>query len=37
MKQVYLFKYGLTLLFFICAMTAFAQNSFTGKVIDETT
>jgi TonB-linked SusC/RagA family outer membrane protein len=36
MKQAYLFKYGLTLLLFICAMSAFAQNSFTGKVIDET-
>jgi len=37
MKQVYLFKYGLTLLLFICAMSAFAQsNSFTGKVLDET-
>lgn len=35
MKQVYLFKYGLTVLLFICAMSAFAQNSFTGKVVDE--
>lgn len=36
MKQVYLFKYGLTVLLFVCAMSAFAQsNSFTGKVVDE--
>jgi TonB-linked SusC/RagA family outer membrane protein len=36
MKQVYLFKYGLTLLLFIFAMAAFAQsNSFSGKVLDE--
>ena len=36
MKQVYLFKYGLTLLLFIFAMSAFAQsNSFSGKVLDE--
>ena len=36
MKQVYLFKYGLTVLLFICAISAFAQkNSFTGKVVDE--
>lgn len=37
MKQVYLFKYGLTVLFLICAMSVFAQNKpFTGKVVDET-
>ncbi len=36
MKKVYLFKYGLTILFLICAITTFAQKStFTGKVIDE--
>jgi TonB-linked SusC/RagA family outer membrane protein len=37
MKQVYLFKYGLTLLLLICAISVFAQNKpFTGKVVDET-
>jgi TonB-dependent starch-binding outer membrane protein SusC len=36
MKKVYLFKYGLTVLFLICAISTFAQKSaFTGKVIDE--
>src|SRR6185312_16284970 len=36
MKKVYLFKYGLTVLFLICAISSFAQKSaFTGKVIDE--
>ncbi|MFI5162840.1 MAG: SusC/RagA family TonB-linked outer membrane protein [Sphingobacteriales bacterium] len=36
MKKVYLFKYGLTVLFLICAISVFAQKSaFTGKVIDE--
>src|SRR5579872_2718843 len=36
MKKVYLFKYGLTVLFLICAIATFAQKStFTGKVIDE--
>jgi len=36
MKQVYLFKYGLTVLLLICAITVFAQNKpFTGKVVDE--
>ncbi len=37
MKKVYLFKYGLTVLLFVCAMSVFAQKSvFTGKVVDET-
>ncbi|WP_184545303.1 SusC/RagA family TonB-linked outer membrane protein [Mucilaginibacter sp. FT3.2] len=37
MKKVYLFKYGLTVLLLICAITVFAQkNTFTGKVVDET-
>ncbi|WP_461451742.1 SusC/RagA family TonB-linked outer membrane protein [Mucilaginibacter sp.] len=37
MKQVYLFKYGLTVLLLICAISVFAQNKpFTGKVVDET-
>jgi TonB-linked SusC/RagA family outer membrane protein len=37
MKKVYLFKYGLTVLFLICAFSVFAQKSaFTGKVVDET-
>jgi iron complex outermembrane receptor protein len=37
MKKVYLIKYGLTMLLFICAFTVFAQkNTFTGKVVDET-
>ncbi|MHB8209518.1 SusC/RagA family TonB-linked outer membrane protein [Mucilaginibacter sp.] len=37
MKQVYLFKYGLTVLLLICAISVFAQNTpFTGKVVDET-
>ena len=37
MKQVYLFKYGLTVLLLICAISVFAQKSaFTGKVVDET-
>ena len=37
MNKVYLFKYGLTVLFLICAISVFAQkNTFTGKVIDET-
>jgi len=36
MKKVYLFKYGLTVLLLICAITVFAQKSaFTGKVVDE--
>ena len=36
MKQVYLFKYGLTVLLLICAISVFAQNKpFTGKVVDE--
>ncbi|SDE33116.1 iron complex outermembrane recepter protein [Mucilaginibacter pineti] len=37
MKKVYLFKYGLTVLFLICAFSsAFAQKSvFKGKVVDE--
>jgi TonB-dependent starch-binding outer membrane protein SusC len=36
MNQVYLFKYGLTMLFLFCAITLFAQNdTFTGKVVDE--
>lgn len=37
MKKVYLFKYGLTVLFLIWAISSFAQQgAFTGKVIDET-
>ncbi|MDP9081865.1 MAG: SusC/RagA family TonB-linked outer membrane protein [Bacteroidota bacterium] len=37
MKKVYLFKYGLTVLFLICAISVFAQTSvFKGKVVDET-
>ena len=37
MNKVYLFKYGLTVLFLICAISAFAQKSvFSGKVLDET-
>jgi len=37
MKKVYLFKYGLTILFLLCAFSVFAQKSaFTGKVVDET-
>src|SRR6185312_15827610 len=37
MKKVYLIKYGLTLLFLICAIPLFAQtNVFRGKVVDET-
>ncbi|MDB5144624.1 MAG: TonB dependent receptor [Mucilaginibacter sp.] len=36
MKKVYLFKYGLTVLFLICAFSVFAQKSvFKGKVVDE--
>lgn len=36
MKKVYLIKYGLTMLFLICAISVFAQkNVFTGKVVDE--
>lgn len=36
MNQVYLFKYGLTMLFLTLVITAFAQkNPFTGKVVDE--
>lgn len=36
MKKVYLFKYGLTVLLFLCAITVFAQNGrFSGKVVDE--
>jgi len=36
MKKAYLIKYGLTMLFLICAFSVFAQKSaFTGKVIDE--
>jgi TonB-linked SusC/RagA family outer membrane protein len=37
MKKVYLIKYGLAMLFLICAVSVFAQKSvFTGKVVDET-
>lgn len=37
MNKVYLYKYGLTMLLLICALTTFAQkNIFTGKVVDET-
>src|SRR6202012_1391349 len=36
MKKVYLFKYGLTVLLCIWAISAFAQKSvFSGKVVDE--
>jgi len=36
MNKVYLFKYGLTMLFLAFVITAFAQKSaFTGKVVDE--
>jgi TonB-dependent SusC/RagA subfamily outer membrane receptor len=36
MKHISLFKYGLTVLFFLCATLTFAQNApFTGKVVDE--
>ena len=36
MKQVYLYKYGLTILFLLLSMHSFAQNStFKGKVVDE--
>lgn len=35
MKKIYLYKYGLAMLFLICALHSFAQNTFTGKVIDE--
>jgi len=36
MKKVYLIKYGLTMLFLICAFSVFAQKSvFSGKVVDE--
>jgi TonB-linked SusC/RagA family outer membrane protein len=36
MNKIYLFKYGLAMLFLLCAITSFAQNTFTGKVLDET-
>ena len=37
MKKVYLFKYGLTVLLLICAVSVFAQSgTFSGKVVDET-
>jgi protocatechuate 3,4-dioxygenase beta subunit len=36
MNKVYLFKYGLTMLFLICAFNTFAQKAqFTGTVVDE--
>lgn len=36
MNKVYLYKYGLTMLFLICVLTSFAQKAaFTGKVVDE--
>ena len=36
MNKVYLFKYGLTMLFLICAFSTFAQTStFKGTVVDE--
>lgn len=36
MNKVYLFKYGLSMLFLICAFSTFAQsNRFTGTVVDE--
>ena len=36
MNKVYLFKYGLSVLFLICAISAFAQKgTFSGKVVDE--
>jgi len=36
MKHISLFKYGLTVLFFLCVTLSFAQNTpFTGKVVDE--
>ncbi|MGY4538349.1 TonB-linked SusC/RagA family outer membrane protein [Mucilaginibacter sp. UYNi724] len=36
MKHISLFKYGLTVLFFLCATLTFAQNApFKGKVVDE--
>jgi TonB-linked SusC/RagA family outer membrane protein len=35
MNKVYLFKYGLTVLLLVCAITVFAQTGFTGKVVDE--
>lgn len=37
MNKLYLYKYGLTMLFFFCVSASFAQtNTFTGKVVDET-
>lgn len=37
MNKLYLYKYGLTMLFFFCLFTSFAQTkTFTGKVVDET-
>ncbi len=37
MNKTYLLKYVLTLLFFICTLSVFAQtNYFSGKVVDET-
>ncbi|WP_158826838.1 SusC/RagA family TonB-linked outer membrane protein [Mucilaginibacter lacusdianchii] len=36
MNKIYLFKYGLAMLFFFCALSSFAQNVFTGRVLDET-
>lgn len=36
MRNISLFKYGLTVLFFLCATLTFAQKApFTGKVVDE--
>ncbi|MEB0260113.1 TonB-dependent receptor [Mucilaginibacter sp. 10I4] len=36
MKHISLFKYGLTVLFLLCATLTFAQNAtFKGKVVDE--
>lgn len=36
MKHISLFKYGLTMLFYLCATFSFAQKSpFAGKVVDE--
>lgn len=38
MKKIYLFKYGLTILFLVSTLTLLAQkSSFTGKVVDENT
>jgi hypothetical protein len=36
MNKVYLFKYGLSVLFLICTLTTFAQKArFSGTVVDE--